>query len=142
MISLQMLNSILTTQMTSGQLLNDSTAGNTINHLQLTFISRPVHCHNTLQVLLAGFDLKLIYTTHSSIKLHCQGHSCENNHFTFISQFFQLWIICVCPLCFHLRFLTSRSVLTDGQRQASPLITQGQTISDTQEQRCSDGHTR
>lgn len=74
--------------MTSGQLLNDSAAGNTISHLQLTFISRPVHCQNTLQVLLAGFDLKLIYTTHSSIKLRCQGHSFENNHFTFISQFF------------------------------------------------------
>lgn len=41
MISLQMRDSILTTQMTSGQLLNDSAAGNAIHHLQLTFISSP-----------------------------------------------------------------------------------------------------
>lgn len=43
MISLQMLDSILTTPMTPGQLLNDSAAGNAINHLQLTFISSPPH---------------------------------------------------------------------------------------------------
>lgn len=97
MISLQVLDSILTTQMSSGQLLNDSAAGNTINHLQLTFISSPLYtsaqlvpftvtAHSRVPFSTFFSCTCLMHTTDSSLKHLCQVHSCENNHFTFILQ--------------------------------------------------------
>ncbi len=105
--------------MASGQLLNDSTAGNTINHLQLTFISSPLYAAAQPvlftvtahpESLFPPFELSLldtVHTIHSGLKHQRQMHSCENNHFTFISQFPWLKII----LCLYLCIYTKRSEL-------------------------------
>ena len=128
MISLQMRDSILTTRMTSGQLLNDSAAGNAIHHLQLTFISSPPYteAQPVLFTVTARsspatppppfFEPSLPDTIHTA--LSSQVHSCENNHFTSISQIYWLKIICardlLVPVYSHKEVWVSCLVICDG----------------------------